>query len=116
MYKLFAFNFYTWSNTPMHFAYIETKGNKMLLTVNTPVGTFNRNTNSQYKAVVVWNSPRAKACFEKNAGKKNSGVDARWVKDNGFAVTWHGSRQAAEKATKQYMWDANATLVGVFEL
>ena len=88
----------------------------MLLTVETTVGTFTRKTNSNYKAVVVWNSPRAKQSFEKNVGKKNSGVDARWVKDNGFATTWHGSKAAALKSTKQYMWDANATLVGVFEL
>lgn len=27
--KVFALLFYTWSNTPMHLAYIETKGNKM---------------------------------------------------------------------------------------
>jgi hypothetical protein len=92
------------------------KETKMLLTINTPVGTFTRNTNSAYKAVVVWNSPRAKQSFEKNVGKKNSGVDARWVKDNGFAVTWHGSKESALKATKQYLYDANATVVGVFEL
>lgn len=89
----------------------------MLLTVETTVGTFTRNTNSDYKAVVVWNCPRAKSYFEKFAGQKNNtGVGARWVKDNGFAVTWHGSKAAALKATKQYQYDANSTLVGVFEL
>ena len=97
----------------------ETKGNKMLLTANTPVGKFTRNTNSDYKAIVVWSSPRAKECFEKakqTGQMPRYGVDTKWVKDNGFAVTWHSSKQLAEKATKQYSYDSQAVLIGVFEI
>lgn len=91
----------------------------MKLTVNTTVGIFSRETKTQYKAVVVWSSPRAKACFDKAQETgifPKYGVDTRWVKDNGFALTWHGSKESALKATKQYMWDNNATVVGVFEI
>jgi hypothetical protein len=95
------------------------KETKMKLQANTPVGTFSRETKSQYKAIVVWNSPRAKACFDKAQQTgiyPKSGVDTRWVKDNGFAVTWHGSKASALKATKNYLYDGNATVAGVFEL
>ena len=36
---------------------------------------------------------------------------------NGFAVTWHSSKQAADKsALGFYSWDKLATLVGVFQV
>ena len=44
-------------------------------------------------------------------------TDKRWVKDHGFAVTWHGSKQSADKsALGSYSWDKSATLVGVYEV
>ena len=44
-----------------------------------------------------------------------NGVDARWVKDRGFAVTWHGSEGAARKAAAApYGWDRSTGVVGVF--
>jgi hypothetical protein len=36
-----------------------------------------------------------------------TGVSARWVKDRGFAVTWHTSEcLATSAASKPYLWDA----------
>jgi hypothetical protein len=44
-------------------------------------------------------------------------TEKRWVRDNGFAVTWHGSKQSADKsALGSYSWDKSATLVGVYEV
>ena len=91
----------------------------MKLSITTPVGTFTRNTNTSYKAVVVWKSPRAERDVADilASGGKLSGVDARWAKDNCFGTTWHGTREAALKAAQAgYKWDGEATLVGVFNI
>jgi hypothetical protein len=80
----------------------------------TPVGTFTRVTATPYAFVVVWNSPRCMRTFLEPAAHDNVGAGARWVKDQGFGVTWHGTEKAAQAATVAYKWDNNATLVGVF--
>lgn len=74
----------------------------------TPVGTFTRSTEADYTHVVVRTSEVVtKAVAE--------GRDRRWAKDLGFAVTWHSSKAAAEKAAAgAYRYDRNAKLVGVF--
>lgn len=85
---------------------------KQTLKAVTPVGTFTRATDSGYKFVTVWNSPRARDTVArmKAEGRKFSGVDARWNKDNGYGVTWHFTKPNP----RAYMWDSAATLVGVF--
>ena len=89
---------------------------KTTLTIQTTAGTFTRTTASKYTHIVVYASPRAKKVFDANE-KTQSGVDARWIKDRGFGVTWHGSLASAEKAAKAgYKWDSEATLVGVFSI
>jgi hypothetical protein len=48
------------------------------------------------------------------AGRQSfrSGVNGRWHKDRGYAVTWHKSQQAAINASrKPYLWDAKAAYV-----
>lgn len=84
---------------------------KPTLHVDTSVGHFTRQTDTNYTHVVVWRSPRALGSL---TSAHKSGVSARWAKDNGFGVTWHSSGKAAEAATRSYKWDDNATLVGVF--
>jgi hypothetical protein len=92
----------------------------MKLLAKTSVGQFSRTTNSNYKYVVVRNSERAKESFDKYQITKSLpslSTDRRWIKDNGFAVTWHGSLQSAEKsALGFYSWDKNTTLVGIFKV
>jgi len=84
------------------------------LIVSTPVGPFNRKTDSRYTFVNVWASPRA-AAVAASPNPYRGGVDGRWVKDRGFAVTWHGSEANARKAAAGgYQWDNAATLVGTF--
>lgn len=82
----------------------------------TPVGTFTRKTNSAYKFVTVWASPRAmRACADAGPSggvRFGGGVYARWTKDLGYGVTWHFTRPSP----KSYGWDSAATLVGVFEV
>lgn len=89
---------------------------KQRLAVNTPAGTFTRTTATKYTHAVVWNSPRAAIAKEKGNGL-HGGVRQRWIKDNGFGVTWHGSETAANAAARKgYLWDSAATLVGVFSV
>jgi hypothetical protein len=85
---------------------------KRTLTVKTNFCTFTRTTASDYTHAVVWASPRAKARFDK--GGKDNGVAAKWLKDQGHGVTWHGSLAAAQKATGGYCWDGAATLLGIY--
>lgn len=90
---------------------------KTTLTAVTPVGTFTRTTATPYTHIVVWNSSRAMDVYRKHLefGTERSGVDARWVKDHGFGVTWHTSERTARAAAcKPYTWEAAATHVGVF--
>ena len=92
----------------------------MELIANTLVGTFTRKTNSKYQYVVVRNSDRAKEAYclyHNNNYRSPFATDKRWIKDHGFAVTWHGSKQSADKAALgSYSWDKSASLVGVFEI
>jgi len=91
----------------------------MKLIANTPVGIFKRTTNTAYQYVVVWSSLRSLQVSENFKYNANipKGVEARWVKDHGFGVTWHGSKQSADKsALGSYSWDKSATLVGVYEV
>jgi hypothetical protein len=88
------------------------------LTAVTPVGEFTRKTDSVYTYVNVWASPRAKAAFDSAAERtyRPCGVDARWIKDRGYGVTWHYTEAAARAAASSkrgYQWD-HATLVGTF--
>jgi hypothetical protein len=80
------------------------------LKATTPHGTFERQTFTAYTYIVVWASARAAAAL----GNGGSGVAARWVKDFGFGVTWHGSLASAQRAAKSYKWDSTANLIGVF--
>jgi hypothetical protein len=49
--------------------------------------------------------------------KSGSGVDARWIKDRGFAVTYHTSMRSAANAAKQkYNWDWKAEVIGIYEV
>jgi hypothetical protein len=87
---------------------------------NTPVGTFKRVTENSYEYIVVRTSPRAKESFDlfQQHGKWSSLVtEQRWIRDNGYAVTWHKSLESAKKsALGSYSWDKSATLVGVYEV
>jgi hypothetical protein len=90
---------------------------KFNLKVSTPVGEFTRKATKPYSHVVVRVSPRAKEFVETYAarGRKPSGVDARWVKDRGYATTWHNTEAAARKAAAApYVWDGSVEVVGVF--
>jgi hypothetical protein len=92
----------------------------MKLIANTPVGIFKRTTDTAYQYVVVRSSPRAKEAFDKFQTMGNYpslATEKRWVRDNGFAVTWHGSKQSADKsALGSYSWDKSANLVGVYQV
>ena len=86
------------------------------LTVTTPVGEFNRRTDSLYTFVNVWASPRAAAAYAE-ASPRACGVHARWIKDRGYGVTWHVTEASARKAagfSRGFKWDHDATLVGSF--
>jgi hypothetical protein len=89
---------------------------KFTLKAQTLVGEFNRTTNSSYTHVVVRESSEAMKWHEMaKAGARVSGVDQRWHKDHGYAVTWHGSEKAAKAAAaKPYGYDTKATVIGVF--
>jgi hypothetical protein len=80
---------------------------KFKLKITTPHGEFTRTATKAYTHAVVRTSERAHHAYEDiKGGKKTSGVQARWHKDRGFAVTWHGSEGAARAAaSKPYMWD-----------
>jgi len=92
----------------------------MKLIANTPVGIFKRTTDTAYQYVVVRTSPRAKETldlFLQCGNWPSLATDKRWIRDNGFAVTWHSSKQAADKsASGSYSWDNEATLVGVYQV
>jgi hypothetical protein len=82
---------------------------KKILRAVTPVGTFTRATATPYKFVKVWTSAR----FQKYATTRASvGKPGQWHKDKGYDVTWHQTREAADRA--KCKWDSNAELVGVF--
>lgn len=89
------------------------------LKTTTSAGEFTRATNVPYTHVVVWNSPRATTAYARRNDPtfhhSGRGVHARWIKDRGYAVTWHGSERAAQSAAhKGYGWDAAATPIGIF--
>lgn len=107
---------------------------KPILTAVTPHGTFTRQTATQYTHVVVRECEEARGAAERLANRiqqaqaegwspiaiaKNlaCGVDARWAKDNGYAVTWHGSEGAARKAADgKYLYDWSARVLGIYEV
>lgn len=93
---------------------------KTTLKVTTPVGEFTRATATAYTHAVVRKSPRAMGVFERaQAGGDvyKGGVQGRWIKDRGFAVTWHGSERAAKNAAAaDYTWDGQTEVVGVFAI
>jgi hypothetical protein len=88
--------------------------------VATPFGEFTRTTKSDYTHAVVRKSDRAKSVHDKfvSSGEKSgSGVDARWIKDRGFAVTYHTSERAARNAAKQqYAYDSKTEVIGIYEV
>ena len=85
---------------------------KRSLKITTPHGEFNRKTNTAYTHAVVRESIRAQQALTQTY---TSGVHGRWIKDRGFAVTWHGSEQAARNAAaKPYLWDATTAVLGIF--
>jgi len=86
---------------------------KRTLKITTPYGEFNRKTDTAYTHAVVRDCPRA---HEALTDVRVFGVSRRWKKDRGFAVTWHGSEQAARNAAaKDYMWGAS-TVLGIFSV
>jgi hypothetical protein len=97
---------------------------KKTLKAQTTVGEFTRATASNYTHVVVWDAPYVMNLFVavQNGDAEaicisRDGVQARWVKDRGYGVTWHSSAAAANKAARgRYGWVINSTLVGVFEV
>jgi len=90
----------------------------LTLVIHTPVGDLTRKTDKMYSHAVVWSSPRAMRAFERRneADASRSGVAARWIKDRGYGVTWHGSLVSASRSVSPgYKWDAdNATLLGIY--
>jgi hypothetical protein len=92
----------------------------MELIANTSVGQFSRNTNSNYKFIVVRESNRAKEAYclyHNNNYRSSLATEKRWVKDSGFAVTWHGSLESAtNSALKPYAWDKETSFVGIFQV
>lgn len=85
------------------------------LKIKTPHGEFTRKTDAGYTHAVVRTSERAADClatYERNKHDPakvryyKDGVQARWVKDRGFAVTWHSNeRLAIAAASAKYVWD-----------
>lgn len=87
---------------------------KTTLTVKTPHGTFTRTTKTKYTYVVVRKSQRAIDALQ---SEYNSGLEARFKKDNGFAVTWHSTHAAAQKSAQAwYGWDPEAVVLGIYEV
>lgn len=83
------------------------------LSATTPVGTFTRTTATAYAWIVVRRS--AEAAKAAATSGPLSGVDARWRKDLGYAVTWHTSRAAADRAaSRPYAYDRETEIVGIF--
>jgi hypothetical protein len=84
------------------------------LKVSTPHGEFTRKATKAYTHVVVRKSERAMKSFNEPVWD-SSGVQQRWQKDRGFAVTWHGSEGAARAAaSKPYVWDSKTGPAEVF--
>ena len=85
------------------------------LKVNTPYGEFTRSTKTAYTHAVVRTCARAMDTLaRKDERGMNSRVIGRWIKDRGYAVTWHGSEVAARSAAaKPYGW-ADSIVVGIF--
>ena len=86
----------------------------------TPLGTFKRVTDNSYQYIVVRKSDRALEAYnlfqERNHWPRFV-TEQRWIRDNGYAITWHKSLQSAKKsALSSYSWDKSATLVGVYEV
>ena len=82
---------------------------KFKLKITTPHGEFTRVATRPYMFAVVRTSPRAMEAYEGRGTRIRSacGVTQRWIKDRGFAVTWHSTEQAARgAAARPYMWDA----------
>lgn len=106
---------------------------KFKLEIDTPHGIFTRSATRPYMFAVVRTSARAAKDFANfNAadptteeGKRTirwgkQGVSGRWIKDRGFAVTWHSDERTARNAArKPYMWDVSgcgpAEIYEVFE-
>lgn len=90
------------------------------LIIKTPHGDFTRTSNSPYQWAIVRRSPRAAAIFAKAEAGDTSvlwGSYARWVKDRGYIVTWHGSQDAAAKAASTpCRADLRAEVVGIFSV
>ena len=88
--------------------------------VNTPVGEFSRKTNSSYTHVVVRKSKNAQMVYERflSTGERSVlNTNNRWIKDRGFAVSYHYSLVAALNASeKEYRWDRSAEVIGVYEI
>ena len=88
--------------------------------VITPVGEFTRNTKSDYTHAVVRKSERANFRYQQflaTGEKSGSGVDARWIKDCGFVVTYHNSlRSAGNAAKKIYRYDPKSEVIGIYEV
>jgi hypothetical protein len=84
---------------------------KKILSAVTPVGTFTRVTATEYKFAKVWSGER----FARYATTRASGgKPGQWHKNKGFEVTWHATRDAAERAKQK--WDSSAVCVGIFEV
>jgi hypothetical protein len=88
------------------------------LKISTPHGEFTRKATRAYTHAVVRSCPRALEAFQNHTAKgckTYGGVQGRWAKDRGFAVTWHGSEQAARNAAAgNYDWDHSAVVLGIF--
>lgn len=87
---------------------------KQTFKINTPQGEFTRTSSTLlYTHAVVRLSSRTREAFENP--RYTVGVHGRWIKDRGFAVTWHGSEQAARKAAATpYGYDHSATVLGIY--
>lgn len=87
----------------------------MKLSVETPHGVFTRTTTTPYTHVVVRSCERSQKVYDERGPKLYSnGVTGRWIKDRGYAVTWHKSERAArDAAAKPYVWAAS-TVLGIY--
>jgi trehalose-6-phosphatase len=89
----------------------------MKLISTTPHGKFDRTTQTAYTHIVVRSCERSQRIFDDaNNGVQYfaGGVQGRWVKDRGFAVTWHkGEAAARTAASKPYVW-AKSTVLGIY--
>lgn len=77
---------------------------KQTLTATTPHGTFTRTTETAYQFVAVgspngkFKSPEDFMAKCNGSGRPMGGVYGRVFKDRGYLVSWHSSREAAERA------------------